>query len=1170
MRLKRIKLGGFKSFVDPTSISLPSNLIGIVGPNGCGKSNVIDAVRWVMGEMSAKNLRGDSMADVIFSGSTSRKPVGKAFVELVFDNTDGSAPGPYAPFAEISIRREVSRDGQSDYLINRDKCRRKDITDLFLGTGLGPRTYSIIEQGMVTRIVEGRPEDMRSFIEEAAGISRYKDRRRETETRMRHTRENLERVEDIRKELDTQLQRLKRQSRAAARYKELRAEQRLVHAQLHALRWQALAEQVADEDTTLRRLETDLEAKRAEQREVEAAIEQLRQSRSESTDRFNEVQAAFYSLGAEIAGVEQAIDHARETRRQIGEELERLGRNLADAERELAQDRTRLAELEQRIEEAGPTLERSRAVVASALAELGEAENGLQVWQERSEAANRAASQPAQEREVQQARIRALTENLQRLEQRRDRLAAERERIRSELASLDVEAQRREAAGKDSEWEELTEELSSLDGRARDTRQRIDELSEELEPLASEQANATARLESLRELQAAALGEDANRFADWLDAHGLAAAPRLAARLEVEPGWERAAEAVLGPLLGAVCVPRLEGIDGAADDNAVLAGGAFVEDGAASKAAAGDTLHARVSAGESDLSALLDGVYTADDLAGALARRQRLGAREIVVTRNGFVVGRSWISFGSGNGEAQGLLERAGEIDQLSERAAALDTQVGELRGELRSAQDSLDAHEEDRGALRRRLDALAKERTALHNRLSGQEARSSQLVTRSEQLQSELEEVEEQHQRDQAELEAARERVDAAERESGTHAQTREALQAERQQILDRLQQARAGADAARDESHQAELLHQGLINSRDSAQRSIERTKLQLAGFDTRRRELTAELGDSDDPEAELKMRLEELLGRRVETERDLAAARTALADLETGLREREQARGEQEQQVQELRELLEQGRMARRELVVRQETIVEQVREEGFDLEQIRAELPQEANEDSWHEQLESLDRKINRIGPVNLVAIEEYEEHAERKGYLDKQYEDLSSALATLENAIRKIDRETRTRFKETFDKVNAGFQSFFPRLFGGGHAYLELTGDDLLDAGVTVMARPPGKRNSTIHLLSGGEKALTAVSLLFSFFELNPAPFCLLDEVDAPLDDANVERFADTVRTLSQRSQMIFITHNKISMEAADILLGVTMGEPGVSRLVAVDVVQAVELAAQAQ
>jgi chromosome segregation protein len=1169
MRLKRIKLGGFKSFVDPTSISLPSNLIGIVGPNGCGKSNVIDAVRWVMGEMSAKNLRGDSMADVIFSGSTSRKPVGKAFVELVFDNTDGSAPGPYAPFAEIAIRREVSRDGQSEYLINREKCRRKDITDLFLGTGLGPRTYSIIEQGMVTRIVEGRPEDMRSFIEEAAGISRYKDRRRETETRMRHTRENLERVEDIRKELDTQLQRLKRQSRAAARYKELRAEQRLVHAQLHALRWHALAAQVANEDTTLRRLETDLEAKRAEQREVEAAIEQLRQSRTESTDRFNEVQAAFYSLGAEIAGVEQAIDHARETRRQIGEELERLSRSLADAERELEQDRARLTELEQRIEQAGPTLERSRAVVASALAGLGEEESGLQAWQERWEAAGRAASQPAQEREVQQARIRALTENLQRLEQRRDRLGEERERIRTELASLDIDALRREAAGKDSEWEGLTEELSALDARARDTRQRIDGLSEELEPLASEQANAAARLESLRELQAAALGEDANRFADWLEAHGLGDAPRLAARLEVEPGWERAAEAVLGPLLGAVCVPRLEAIDAGAD-NALLAGGAFIEDGAASRAAEGDTLRARVSAGGSDLSALLDGVYAADDLSGALARRKDLGARDLVVTRDGVVMGRSWISFGAGNGEAQGLLERAGEIDQLGERAAALDTQVGELRGELRRAQDSLESYEEDRGELRRSLDALTHERTALHNRLSGQEARSSQLSTRLEQLQGEFDEVSEQHQRDQAELEAARSRVAAAEQESGTHAQTREALQAERKQILDRLQQARAAADAARDESHQSELVHQGLINSRDSAQRSIERTKLQLAGFDNRRRELTAALGDSDDPEVELKARLEELLGRRVETERALAAARTALADLETGLREREQARGQQEQQVQELRELLEQGRMARRELVVRQETIAEQVGEEGFDLDQVRAELPQDANEDSWHEQLESLDRKINRIGPVNLVAIEEYEEHAERKGYLDKQYEDLSSALTTLENAIRKIDRETRTRFKETFDKVNAGFQSFFPRLFGGGHAYLELTGDDLLDAGVTVMARPPGKRNSTIHLLSGGEKALTAVSLLFAFFELNPAPFCLLDEVDAPLDDANVERFADTVRTLSQRSQMIFITHNKISMEAADILLGVTMGEPGVSRLVAVDVVQAVELAAQAQ
>jgi chromosome segregation protein len=1170
MRLKRIKLAGFKSFVDPTSISLPSNLIGVVGPNGCGKSNIIDAVRWVMGESSAKNLRGDSMADVIFSGSTSRKPVGKAFVELIFDNTDGTAPGPYAPFAEIAIRREVSRDGLSEYQINRGKCRRKDITDLFLGTGLGPRTYSVIEQGMVTRIVEGRPEDMRSFIEEAAGISRYKDRRRETETRMRHTRENLERVEDIRKELDSQLQRLKRQSRAATRYKELRSEQRLVHAQLHALRWQALAAQVSEEDATLRRLETDLEARRAEQREIESAIEQLRQSRAESTDRFNEVQAAFYSLGAEIAGVEQAIDHARETRRQRAEELQRLGHNMADAQRELQQDRTRLAELEQRIEESGPRLEQACAVVDTATAELSEAEGGLQAWQERWEAANRAASQPAQEREVQQARIRSLGQNIERLEQRRERLSTERERIEAELSAVDLDAHRREASEKDRAWEELTGELSGLDERIRDTRQRIEELNEELEPLAAEQASAAARLASLEELQAAALGETGNRLADWLAASGLQSAPRLTARLSVEPGWERAAEAVLGPLVGAVCVERLDSLTADGADLSGLGGGVFIEDGDGRAAAASDSLLARVRAGSSDLSSVLDGVYAADDLAEALARRRQLTAREVVVTREGIVVGRTWMSLGPGDGEAQGMLERAGEIDRLAGRAGELGVGVAGLRAELRGAQELIDSLEEDRGELRRRLDSVSQERALLNNRLSGQEARSGQLASRLEQLRAELAEVGEQRARDEAELEAARERVAAAERESGTHEQTRGSLQAERQRILERVQRARAAADQARDESHQAELIKQGLVNSRDAAERSIERIKLQLAGFDHRGQELAAALGEGDDPETELKQRLEALLGKRVETERRLGEARTALADLEAGVREREQSRGKQEQRVQELRELLEQGRMARRELVVRQETLGEQVSEEGFDLDAVRAELPEEANEDTWHERLESLDRKIERIGPVNLVAIEEYEEHAERKGYLDRQYEDLSGALATLENAIRKIDRETRTRFRETFDKVNTGFQTYFPRLFGGGHAYLELTADDLLDAGVTVMARPPGKRNSTIHLLSGGEKALTAVSLLFAFFELNPAPFCLLDEVDAPLDDANVERFADTVRTLAQRSQMIFITHNKISMEAADVLLGVTMAEPGVSRLVAVDVVQAVELAAQAQ
>ncbi len=1170
MRLKKLKLSGFKSFVDPTVVSIPSNLIGVVGPNGCGKSNIIDAVRWVMGESSAKHLRGTTMEDVIFSGSTARKPVGKAFVELVFDNNEGRAPGAYAAYSEISIRREVSRDGQSDYFLNKTRCRRKDITDLFLGTGLGPHAYSIIEQGMISRIIEARPEDLRVFIEEAAGISKYKERRRETENRIRHTRENLARVEDIRKELETQLARLQRQSKAAARYKELKQQERLARAQLLTLRWQALGVRIGEEDAALSRLGVDLEGRFAVQRGIETEIERLRQGRTEATDRFNAVQAEFYGVGAEIAGVEQAIEHARETREQRQRERQQIAETLAEIERHLESDTRRIGDLDGSLTASGPQHAQSTQANAAAAAELARAEQAMHDWQAAWEEFGREAMQPSQEREVQSARMRQLSDHIAQLNERQQRLLEEAGKLEAILGQSELQQLRTQAAEWDTRCAQQEQGIEQTETQRRDAAARIETLAAELEGQRGTQQGVDARLATLEELQAAALGKHDAQLRAWLDRRGLDKTPRLTNRLKVESGWEQALDRVLGTSLGAICVPDLKDLAGEVDglkqsDLYLFELGRKPGAAAASRQ---PTLLSKVRAEDVDLSDQLAGIYVADDLTQAMAMRQGLQAHESIVTRAGILVGRNWLSLANKEGARSGMLARERDIAALKKESAELQARIDERRATLERTREQLQQFETARDDGRRELSAFTQERAAAHTRLGRKEAELGQIEARHRQLAVELDELRAQLARDEAELAASGERLSAAQQQVTSVEERRERLQQDKEHLRAALELARQTAGQAREALHRVELERQGVQAALDSTRQAIARLEAQRAGLQSRQSELVAALGDDSQPENAQRERLEALLQKKLVAEDNLAAARQAVGDVESALRAQEQGRATVEREAQALREQLEQARVARQELVVRRETLQEQVRETGFEADALGAALAPEIDEAGVGAQIEDLVKKIERIGPVNLIAIEEYAEQSERKGYLDKQYADLTEALTMLEDVMRKIDRETRTRFKDTFDTINTHFQAFFPRLFGGGHAYLELTGDDLLDTGVTVMARPPGKRNSTIHLLSGGEKALTAVSLLFAIFELNPAPFCLLDEVDAPLDDANVERYCNALRAMSQRSQLIFITHNKISMETADVLVGVTMSEPGVSRLVSVDLEQAVEMAAR--
>ena len=1169
MRLKHIKLSGFKSFVDATKVAVPNNLIGIVGPNGCGKSNVIDAIRWVMGESSAKTLRGSSMDDVIFNGSAVRKPVNRAYVELVFDNSDGTAPGSYAKFAEIAIKRELTRDGGSKYFINKNRCRRKDIQDIFLGTGLGPRSYSIIEQGMVGKIVESKPEDLRVLIEEAAGISKYKERRRETENRIRHTRDNLSRVEDIVGELETQLRRLKRQANEAERYKTLKHEQRDLDVQLKTLRWSDLHTQVKAKDVELERLQTEFESQVSEQRDVESQIEAMRQEQQGLSETLNKVQAEYYGVGGEIAALEQSIEHTRITRQQQREEFDRLAESEREASQHLELDQMRLSEAEVAQVALAPLVESLAQAYKSANANFQQADMEFNQWQQEWEQLNREAADPEKEREVQSERKEQHERQIHHFDQRLQQVATTLGDIDGKINVEEIQQLKSSVEEIDARCSELESNLADHDDNLAQCRTEQEECRERHSLVRHKLQDDSAQLNSLKALQAAALGEDNKSVNEWLQMRGIKDNARLASQLSVKRGWELAVDTVLSGQLNAVSVNKLE--DYANELSEFKDGRIWLVDQSSapleSSTQSLPSLSEKVSSKGINIDGWFHGIYAVDTVLEALEHRHRLSAHESIVTREGAWLGTNWASFGSDQTEG-GVLQREAQIESLAAQVdlAGLDlqkiqAQSDKLRGQI---QDTDEKREQARNEFRNK----SHKRTELHNQLSGVEARSAELLAQRDQLLIEQQELNDQLAKAREEADTAQKRMEDARDLASNFEQRRTQLSEQKASLVDSLEQARSKEQQARDDRQAKQIDLERNQSSSTALVESIARLSQQLEGQATRRSELAAIIETDEDPTEGLREQLQGLLESRLTIEKSLSSARNDLAEFENKMQDADQQRLGFDRQSQTVRDSLESVKMARQELLVRRNTISEELGQDETQMLNAQQALPEQSNSNDIEQRLGDVSRKLERIGAVNLVAIEEYEECAERKIYLDKQHADLSEAMATLEAAINKIDKETRTRFKETFDSLNEGFKQFFPKLFGGGSAYLELTGSDLLDTGVGVMARPPGKRNSTIALLSGGEKALAAVSLLFAFFELNPAPFCVLDEVDAPMDDANVERYAGVLKQLGEKTQLLFITHNKITMEVADILVGVTMAEAGVSRLVAVDVAEASAMAAQ--
>lgn len=1167
MRLSKIKLAGFKSFVDSTTLQLSTNLTGIVGPNGCGKSNTIDAVRWVMGESSAKHLRGASMSDVIFSGSSSRKPVGQASVELVFDNSEGKLDGQYAAYAEIALKRQVTREGQSQYFLNGTKCRRRDITDIFLGTGLGPRSYAIIEQGMISRLIDAKPEEMRVYLEEAAGISKYKERRRETENRIRHTRDNLDRLNDLREEVEKQLEKLQRQSRTAEKYKTLKVDEKKFRAELLGLRWREYHEALNSFDERLEERKnnvTDADEARAE---AEENITIMRDKRKEIETALNEVQANFYAVGADITRAEQSIQHAREEREKRSRELQRIEEESAEIKTNIENDVQRIQEVEEALAEAGPTIERVEREQQEATESYEQAESDFQdalaTWEELSSD----HSEHETISQVEQARLEELKKKVADLKLRGERLQREKGELseRGDGSALKVLVAEQQA--KNTEELALKTQLGDASKSLARVREKVIQTSQALDAKRTELQNSNGRLSSLQALQQAATGGSEKKRVEWLEKNGLADAPPLLKLLDIDKGWEKAIEAVLGDFLDAVCVDDFDELSkklGSLPQAGVNVVRDGVEEDKNSKEQDEKWLATMVSS-RAGIAELMHGVTICETTEEAFDARDSLKPGESIVTREGLWMGRHWLCVRSDDGNGS-VLERQEELDTLQEQVKLLKQDIAALETDHEQHKQQVVERENNRDKLQTLINTRHREISTIAGKIESTRSQIDQAGERAAKVNTEFEEIEAVTARSEREHQDASRRSEEAEKQLHQLQQQLAEMDERRLHVREQRDEARQKLDQVRQDGQATIVKLESMKSGRESIEQNRERMMRQLTQLETRRAELDNQQQPDNGEIEQLKTQHLALLRSRSEVESTLQASRKQLEEHDNQQRIQEQNRHRLEQKAQQARELLQQVNMESQESRVRLKTIDEQLTEAGVNREELMPTIPEEATVKEWAEQLEEVERKIQRLGPINLAAIEEYQEQLQRKEYLDAQYTDITEALETLEDAIGKIDRETKAMFRETFDAVNSKLQELFPRLFGGGQAKLELTGEDLLEAGVAVMARPPGKRVSSIQLLSGGEKALTAVALVFAFFHLRPSPFCMLDEVDAPLDDANVARFAKMVEEMSSQVQFIFITHNKVTMELSHQLMGVTMQEPGVSRLVSVDVDEAVELA----
>jgi chromosome segregation protein len=1168
VRLTSIKLSGFKSFAEPTNFMLPGQLVGVVGPNGCGKSNIMDAVRWVLGESRASELRGESMQDVIFNGTTTRKPASRSSVELVFDNADHRAGGQWSQFAEIAVKRVLTRDGTSSYYINNQPVRRRDVQDVFLGTGLGPRAYAIIGQGTISRIIESKPEELRLFLEEAAGVSKYKERRRETENRLSDTRENLTRVEDILRELNANLDKLEKQAEVAQHYNTLQADVTLKQHQLWFLkRAEAESDQVklkADADKAV----NDLESRVADLRRIESELETIRQAHYTAGDQVNQAQGLLYEASAEVGRLEAEIRFVVEGRQRVEQRLAQLKEQMAQWAARKDDAATEIETLAAQAVEA----EEKAALLAAQVEEhdlqLPDLEDQLRQAQAKSAEQRGSVNQVQQQIQVLAAEQRSIEEQSRQLNQRRERLVADKNALAApdevRLANLQQQlASAQEAAETaDARLHELQDQVPQLDEERRARQQDVNQQS-------ARQADLSARMEALKALQEKVKTD--GKLQPWLQKHGLGGLQGLWSRIHIEQGWESALEAALRERLNSLEISRLDMVRAFAGD-APPAKLAFYSppqagapEGPGPLPRLADLLRLNDAGQKALLADWLHGCYTAASFEEALAARDRLKAGEVVYVKSGHAVTAHSVSFYAQDSEQAGLLARQQEIENLEKQLRAQALIAEEARTALVRAEAAYTDASQRLVTARRE----AAETQGRAHELQVETLRLTQLAeqtrARSEQIAGDLAEVDallEELQERRVAAEAKFEELDMQLADSQErHAQLDErVIEAER-----KLAEAREKHRSLEREAQEAQFSQRSLEARKGELQRAIETAQQQAGSLADEEQRAQLELTRLTDAAAQAG--LQSALELKAEREQSLSAKRSEYDDLTAKLRASDERRLQLERELDPLRQRITDLQLKEQAARLGLEQYAQLLADAQADLEAVGKSIEENnVRLTGLQGEIDRLHREIQSLGAVNLAALEELTTARERKQFLDAQSADLNEAITTLEDAIRKIDAETRDLLGNTFQTVNEHFGRMFPELFGGGNAKLVMTGEEILDSGVQVMAQPPGKKNQTIHLLSGGEKALTAIALVFAIFQLNPAPFCLLDEVDAPLDDANTERYAKLVTSMSRETQFLFISHNKIAMEMAEQLIGVTMQEQGVSRIVAVDMESAVTMA----
>nr|WP_246264261.1 chromosome segregation protein SMC [Aromatoleum toluvorans] len=1170
VRLSKLKLAGFKTFVDPTTVLTPGNLVGVVGPNGCGKSNIIDAVRWVLGETRASALRGESMQDVIFNGSTTRKPVSRASVELVFDNAEGRAAGQWSRYAEISVKRVLDRSGESTYFLNNVQVRRKDVIDLFLGTGLGPRAYAIIEQGMISRIIEARPEEVRGFLEEAAGVTKYRERRRETEGRLSDARDNLARLEDIRMELGERIGHLEVQAEIAARYRDLNA----AHTQRQQLLWllkrnEARAEQARVEGE-LNQLSSKMEADSARLQELENAVEEARAGHFEASEATHAAQSDLFAVSAEVTRLEAELRHLDDARKRLEARLAQLATDEAHwraREEALGAERERWSGL---LENAAMRAEQAEARHAEIADRLPEAESARQAADTTVASARRELAQTEQQLRVEEANRASAVRAIDALNQRRGRLASESGGVEGPDEAVVAQQEARVEALRE-EQERCLEELGTAQARLPEAQAALKAALEHERQVQRRLTELRARRDALVQLQAKVQSQ--GQLGDWLKRHKLTELPPLWRDLRVEPGWETAVEAMLRERLAALTGDVSEAARAMFDDAppgsfALAFGDGVVPLDAPEPLPGTFALMDRISFGDERLRPVvadwLRGCLAVDALEPWVGRRAELSPGQCIVGPRGQILTRHALVHYAPDSRTHGVMERQREIDGLAEQQRSLETDAGIAHDALIAAEGVATELQERGNALRRELQAAQQQVHAEQVELLKLTQARQRAEERRAQLARDLDDIEH--------LEATeREHLARAEMEQARAAELAE-LQRERldgalEVLTERdnaLRETRSLEQALARDRQEARFSERECAGKLDDIARNLQLAAEQLGRIATEVEARGHELEATDSGRS--RDALQAALELRASREAALAARRDALETAAMRLKQTEELRLRTEQEAAPAR-----GRVAELRLAVQAAELAaaqfdERLVEAQADEAVLQPLLTPELRENSLVREVARLAREIAELGQVNLAALDELRSAQERKGYLDAQFEDLTQAIDTLEDAIRRIDRETREQLQETYDTVTQHFGTLFPQLFGGGQARLVLTGDEILDAGIQIVAQPPGKKNSSIHLLSGGEKALTAIALVFSMFQLNPAPFCMLDEVDAPLDDTNTERYCQMVKRMSSQTQFVFISHSKITMEIAQQLVGVTMQEQGVSRVVEVDIEEALRLA----